>query len=128
VLRRWGAGVRAAALGGAVYGFSPALRNSGLGHYHLAFAVLPPLMIDALLRIVTGRGSAVRAGAWLGLLAAAQVFIGEELLVDTALAGALLLAVLAAERPRAALFRASAAAAGLAMAAAVMTLICGYAL
>jgi hypothetical protein len=128
VLRRWGAGVRAAALGGAVYGFSPALQNSGLGHYHLAFAVLPPLMIDALLRIVTGRGSAVRAGAWLGLLAAAQVFIGEELLVDTALAGALLAAVLAAERPRAALRRARAAAAGLATAAAVMALICGYAL
>src|SRR5215813_8575835 len=128
VLRRWGASVSAAALGGAVYGFSPALQNSGLGHYHLAFAVLPPLMIDALLRIVTGRGSAVRAGAWLGLLAAAQVFIGEELLVDTALAGVLLVAVLAAQRPRAALHRARALAAGLATAAAVMAPICGHAL
>ena len=76
----------AAALGGAVYGFSPALVNSGIGHYHLQFAVLPPLIIDALLRIVTGRGSAVRSGAWLGLLAAAQLFTGEELLADTALA------------------------------------------
>ena len=46
----------AAALGGAVYGFSPALLNSGIGHYHLQFAVLPPLIIDALLRLVTGRG------------------------------------------------------------------------
>jgi hypothetical protein len=128
VLRRWGASVPAAALGGAVYGFSPALVNSGFGHYQLAPAVLPPLMIDALLRIVTGRGSAVRAGAWLGLLAAAQVFIGEELLVDTALAGALLVAVLAAQRPRAAADRARALVPGLATAAAVMALISGYAL
>ena len=51
VLRRWGASIGAAALGGAVYGFSPALLNSGIGHYHLQFAVLPPLIIDALLRI-----------------------------------------------------------------------------
>jgi hypothetical protein len=128
VLRRWGASVAAAALGGAVYGFSPALLNSGLGHYQLAFAVLPPLMIDALLRIVTGRGSAVRAGAWLGLLAAAQLFIGEELLVDTVLAGALLVAVLAAQRPRAAARRARGTAAGLATAAAVIALTCGHAL
>ena len=42
VLRRWGASVTAAALGGALYGFSPALINSGFGHYHLVFAVLPP--------------------------------------------------------------------------------------
>ena len=37
--------------GGAVYGFSPALLNSGIGHYHMQFAVLPPLIVDALLRI-----------------------------------------------------------------------------
>src|SRR5215472_5000761 len=56
VLRRWGASTSAAALGGAVYGFSPALVNAGIGHYHLVLAVTPPLIIDALLRIVTGRG------------------------------------------------------------------------
>ncbi len=32
--RRWGAGGWAAARGGAVYGFSPAMINSGLGNYH----------------------------------------------------------------------------------------------
>jgi hypothetical protein len=47
VLRRWGASLSAAALGGAVYGFSPALLNSGIGHYHLVLAVLPPLINDA---------------------------------------------------------------------------------
>ena len=55
VLRRWGASLAAAALGGAVFGFSPALRIAAVGHYHLQFAVLLPLMIDALLRLVTGR-------------------------------------------------------------------------
>jgi len=55
VLRRWGAGVAAAAAGGAVYGFSPALVQSSLGHYDLQFAVLPPLIADAALCLVTGR-------------------------------------------------------------------------
>jgi hypothetical protein len=128
VLRRWGASVTAAALGGAVYGFSPALINSGIGHYHLVFAVLPPLMIDALLRILTGRGHPVVAGAWLGLLAGAQVFIGEELLADTALACLVLAVVLAVQRPRAALRRAPVIALGLATSAAVALLICGHAL
>ncbi len=125
VLRRWGASVTAAALGGAVYGFSPALINSGIGHYHLVFAVLPPLMIDALLRILTGRGHPVLAGAWLGLLAGAQVFIGEELLADTAVACLVLAVVLAVQRPRAALSRAPVIALGLATSAAVALLICG---
>jgi hypothetical protein len=64
VLRRWGASLAAATLGGAVYGFSPALLDSSLGHYHMQFAMLPPLIIDALLRIVTGRGHRVRDGVW----------------------------------------------------------------
>jgi hypothetical protein len=128
MLRRWGASICAAALGGAVYGFSPALINSGIGHYNLQFAVLPPLIIDALLRILTGRGNPVLAGAWLGLLAGAQVFIGEELLADTAVAGLLLVAVLAAQRPRTALRRAPTVALGLVTSAAVALLICGHAL
>ena len=128
VLRRWGASTSAAAIGGAVYGFSPALLNSGIGHYHLQFAVLPPLIIDALLGIVTGRGNAVRAGAWLGLLAAAQLFTGEELLSDTTLAGLVLVAVLVANQPRAVSAKARHAAIGMATAATVMVLICGHAL
>ena len=99
VLRRWGASVSASALGGAVYGFSPALLNSGIGHYHMQFAVLPPLIIDAVLRLLTGRGSAVRTGIWLGLLTVGQLFIGEEMLIDTAIAVVVLAAVLAASRP-----------------------------
>ncbi len=128
VLRRWGASTSAAALGGAVYGFSPALVDCALGHYNLQFAVLPPLLIDALLRIVTGRGHPVRAGAWLGLLAAAQLFIGSELLTDTALAGLVLVVVLAAGHPRAVPARARGAALGLGTAALVALLLCARAL
>jgi len=126
VLRRWGASLSAAALGGAVYGFSPALLGSGLGHYNLAFAVLPPLIVDALLRIVTGRGSPIGNGAWMGLLTAAQIFIGEEPLVYTAVAGAVLVVTLALGRPRAVAGRARGAAAGLLTGAAVALLLTGY--
>ena len=101
VLRRWGVRIGPAALGGAVYGFSPALIAAAVGHYHLEFAVLPPLLIDAVLRIVTGRGPAIKTGIWLGLLAAAQFFIGEELLVDTALAAVVVLVVVAVMVPHA---------------------------
>lgn len=99
VLRRWHASPLAAALGGALYGFSPALVNSGIGHYSLVLAMLPPLIIDRVLRLVTGQGRPVRNGIWLGLMAAAQIFISEEALVDVAIAAVLLLTVLALSRP-----------------------------
>ncbi len=128
VLRRWGASVTGAALGGALYGFSPAMLNSGTGHYQLIVAVLPPLIIHMVLRIVTGRGHAVRNGAWLGLLVAAQIFTGEELLVYTAVAAVALVAVLALGHPRSVPDRARDSALGLLTGAAVALLISGYAL
>jgi hypothetical protein len=128
VLRRWGASLAAAGLGGAVYGFSPAMLDSGIGHPQMQFAVLPPLIIDAALRIVTGRGHAVRTGVWLGLLSAAQLFTGEELLAQTAMAGLVLVAALAASHPQAVRARARDAALGLATGAGVALLICGRAL
>jgi hypothetical protein len=128
VLRRWDVRIGPAALGGAVYGFSPALLAAAVGHYHLEFAVLPPLMIDAMLRIVTGRGHAIRTGAWLGLLAGAQFFIGEELLVDTVFAAGVVLVVLVVMKPRAVTGLAGRSMAGLAVAAGVALVICGYAL
>jgi hypothetical protein len=127
-LRRWGAGIASAALGGALYGFSPAMIESGIGHYHLVLAMLPPLMIDALLRVVTGRGTAWRTGAWLGLLASAQLFIGEEALIDTAIAGVILLAVLAVGHRRTVLAHVRPLLAGLCTAAGVALVLCGRAL
>lgn len=128
VLRRWGASRAAAGLGGALYGFSAALLDSGIGHYHIQFAVLPPLIIDAALRIVTGRGSPVRTGVWLGLLSAAQLFTGEELLAQTTVAGLVLVMALAASHPLAVRARARDAALGLAIGAGIALLVCGRAL
>jgi hypothetical protein len=126
VLRRWGASLAAAALGGAVFGFSPALRIAAVGHYHLQFAVLLPLIIDALLRLVTGRGRPVRTGAWLGLLTAAQLFIAEETVALTAVAGVVIVVVLAASRPRAVPGRLRGAVTGLAAAAVMLLVTVGY--
>jgi hypothetical protein len=128
VLRRWEVSTGAAALAGAVYGFSPALLQASIGHYNLQFAVLPPLIIDAGLRLCLRSQAPVRDGLRLGLLATAQLFTGEELLLLTGLAGLLLVAVLAAGRPRAVPARLRAAAAGFGVAAGVMLLLAGYAL
>src|SRR5690348_6730265 len=126
VLRRWDASLPAAALGGAVYGFSPAVLHSAIGHYDLQFAVLPPLIIHVGLRLATGRTSAVRGGLGLGLLVTAQLFITEEILAATAIAGAVLVAVLAASRPRAVPGAVRRGAAGLAVAAGVTAVLAGY--
>ena len=146
VARRWGASGTAAALAGAVYGFSPAMIQSAVGHYDLQFAVLPPLLVDAALRLAAGRHGAdgpslvpglgragrgrhgaLRCGAWLGLLAAAQVFINEELLFDAAVAVVVIFAVLAASRPRAAAARLRQTALGLGVATVAGLVIAGYA-
>ncbi len=131
VLRRWGASITAAALGGGVYGFSPALIQSSLGHYDLQFAVLPPLIADAALRLATGRcgpgrRAAARCGAWLGLLAAAQVFLTEELLFDTGVAVVVMAAVALSSRPRGIAGRVRDTATGLAAGAGVAAAVAGY--
>lgn len=131
VLRRWAASVPAAAVGGLVYGFSPALIQSAQGHYDLQFAVLPPLIVDAVLRLATGRRGTgrrdvLRCGAWLGVLVVAQVFLDEELLFEAAVTAVMLLAVLAASRPRAAAGRARDLAAGVGVAGCVTVLLAGF--
>ncbi len=126
VLRRWDIGVAGAAIGGAVYGFSPAMVHSAIGHDDLQFAVLPPLIVDAGLRLVAARARPVRGGAWLGVLVTAQLLISEEVLLDAAVAGVLMVAVLAASRPRAVRAAVKPLAGGLAVAACVLFVVAGY--
>jgi len=182
VLRRWLVSVKSSALAGAVYGFSPALVHSAIGHYNLQLAVLPPLIVDAGVRLATGRrrqrdseqteaaddeladahaadehradghradgletgdadasvggagpggagwAAAIRTGAWLGLLAAAQLFISEELLLITVLAGSLFVAALALFNPGAVARRVLPVLAGVAVAAVVTLALAGHAL
>lgn len=126
VLRRWDASVTAAFIGGACYGFSPALRMAAIDHYHLQFAALPPLIVDAVVRLVTGRARPVRTGCWLGLLVAAQLVTAAEPLVDAVLAAVLMLIVLAIGNLRRVAVRP--AAAGLGVAAGIALLLGGRAL
>jgi hypothetical protein len=126
VLRRWDVRTACAALGGAVYGFSPALVHSAIGHYDLQFAVFPPLIVDIGLRLALGRVSAVRGGLRLGLLVTAQLFITEETLLGTAIAGVVLAAVVVVSRPRAVAAKLRTLAAGLGLAACVVGVIAGY--
>ena len=126
VLRRWQVSVPGAALGGAVYGFSPALVHSAIGHYDLQFAVFPPLIVDAVLRLATGRSTARRGGLWLGLLVTAQLFISEEILFGVGLAAALLLVVMAASRPRDVPGRVRTLVGGLGIAVGVLAVLAGY--
>jgi hypothetical protein len=134
VLRRWQVSVAAAAIGGAVYGFSPALVQSAIGHYDLQFAVLPPLIIDSFLRLLirprdaTGLRPEFLAGLRLGLLMSAQLFISEELALTTALAGLLIGCLLAASRPRAAARQAALTACGLIVATGTTLVLAGWAL
>jgi hypothetical protein len=127
-LRHWDVSLPAAAIGGAVYGFSPALVQSAIGHYDLQFMVLPPLIADVALRTCLGRVRPVRGGVLLGLLVAGQFFINSEILLTTVFATALILVVLAICRPRAVRAVLRPASAGVAIAVAAMLLLTGRAL
>jgi len=100
VLRRWRVGTVAAVAGGLVYGFSPAVAQSAIGHFHIQFAVFPPLIVYLVARLLTGRGEPFRTGAALGLVVALQLLSGEELLFNTGLAIVVGLVVAAAGRFR----------------------------
>jgi hypothetical protein len=140
VLRRWGVRTLPAALGGAVYGFSPALLQSAIGHYDLQFAVLPPLMVDAVLRLVVTKdgdqesetAASLKPWFWrgvrLGVLTGAELFISEELTLTTALACLLIVAFLAVQYPRAAVRQAALTAYGLMVALAATLVVAGWAL
>jgi hypothetical protein len=84
-IRRFVPGHLAAAVGGLIYGFSPAIRTQS-HHLHMSLAFLVPLMLLALHEIlVRQRRSPWLVGIGLGLMAGAQLLIGEELLAMTAL-------------------------------------------
>jgi hypothetical protein len=113
-----------AALGGALFGFSPAMLAQAVGgHPNLVFNVLVPVMLLLALRVLTGEG--LRPAVLLGLTAGAQILIGEEVLFDTGVVVALLLLVLVIGRPREALARARAVAGRSALALGVFVLVAG---
>lgn len=74
----------ATAIGAGFVGFAPGMVSHANGHPNFVAQFLVPLIVDRVLRVVEGRRP-VRNGVVLGLLAAWQVFIGEEVLLLTAI-------------------------------------------
>lgn len=90
-------GTFAALVGGALYAFSPYMAAHALGHPPAVMLFTPPLillLVDDLFVRQTRR--ATRGGVALGLLAAIQLLLWEELLLAEALVGAVGLVVLLA--------------------------------
>jgi hypothetical protein len=100
-IRRYARTLPAALAGGLLYGFSPTMLAHALGHPHVVVAPLPPLILlvvdDLLFR---HRHPRLLMGTALGVLAAAQLATGEEVLASTALLGVIGLGLLAAMHRR----------------------------
>jgi hypothetical protein len=94
--KRWTTSQVASIVGGLVYGFSPYVHAQAYGHSNLTAVFIPPLLflllVDAL---VDQRHPPWATGLGIGLLAAAQLLISEELLADEVVVGAVALVVLA---------------------------------
>jgi hypothetical protein len=90
----------AAALGGLLFGFSPYMLAQSLGHPHVGVAFICPLMLIAFEEaVVRQHRSPWRLGALIGVLAAAQLLISEELLLTELLLAGMALAILVGLRP-----------------------------
>jgi hypothetical protein len=91
----------AAVIGGLVYGFSPYMLAQDRAHLQLSLAFLPPLLFMGVDNILVGqRRSALLAGGVLGALAAAQLFIGEEVFALWVIMAVAQVAVMALLFPR----------------------------
>jgi hypothetical protein len=99
-LRRIGVSHPAATVGGAVFGFGPAIVQSMLGHLTMSLAGLLPVLVWLnLLAWRTTRSR--RTGLLLGAAAAAQLLIGEEILFQAAVGTLVVAVVMAVSRPAA---------------------------
>jgi hypothetical protein len=115
----------AALVGGVVFGISPAIVNSLVGHITMAFA--PGLALLVGLSVLAWHGDRpVRTGLLLGIGATAQVFVGEEVLFQAGVAATVLVLIAAISRPRAIPAGARRLGLSLAVAFAVFLPITGY--
>jgi hypothetical protein len=121
------------ALGGLVYGFSPfVIAHAWVGHVNLVWAVLPPALLWASVRVLAGRvadGRAARPwrdGALLGLAFAVQVGLYTQTVALGAVALVVVAAVLAVSAPRATWRHLPALARSLAAAAVVVAVLCAW--
>jgi hypothetical protein len=100
LIRRHVASHVAAGLGGLLYGFSPWMLGESLGHVHVTMAFLPPIVFIALEEaVIRQRRRPLPIGVALGVLAAAQALISEEVLAMTAIVALLAIGLLAGTHP-----------------------------
>jgi hypothetical protein len=99
-LQRYARGIVGPIAGGAVYGFSPFVVSHAALHLNLATAWALPLVLVVLDETLVRRDRRPwLLGVVLGLLAVFQLLTSEELLAISAVAAAVLVAVLAICRP-----------------------------
>jgi hypothetical protein len=115
----------AALLGGALCGFAPGLIAHSNGHPHITAQFLVPFIVWRVARL-TEPGRAVRNGLALGGLVVAQFFIGEEILLLTAVGCAVAAIACALSRPREAKRAAPAFLTGLGVAAGLVLCVVAY--
>jgi len=104
-LRRYTRQALGPLVGGAVYALSPFVISQAVLHLNLVMAWAPPLFLILIDELVAhDRHGPGRLGAAIGVLAAVQLLTFEEVLATSAVAGVVLLLVLAAvARDRAAI-------------------------
>ena len=101
VLRRLKLGRAAAWAGGWLFGFAPlTVAEMNAGHLPWASLGLVPLLLLLLVQLVRRRGNPIGLGVAAGAVAAAQLLLNLELLVDCVLVALLTLGVLAVAYPR----------------------------
>jgi hypothetical protein len=117
---------RSAALAGAAaFGISPAIVNSLVGHVTMSFAPALPVLLVLGVRAWSSQRS-WRAGVLLGVVATAQVFIGEEVLFQAGYANLVVLLVAGASRPMAIPAALPRLARSLGTALAILAVVAGY--
>ncbi len=90
----------AAFVAGAFYGFSPYMISQSSTHLNLGFEPLPPLIFLCIYEIAARASfSVVVWGVFLGLFATAEFYVSPEVLLTTALSGAIALVILAVFHP-----------------------------
>jgi hypothetical protein len=115
----------AALLGGALCGFAPGMISQSNGHPHIVAQFLVPFIVWRVARL-TEPGRAVRNGLALGVLIVAQFFVGEEILLLTAVGCAVAVIACALSRPREALRVAPVFLTGLGVAAGLVLCVVVY--
>ena len=119
VARPW-----ASALGGLLFGFSPYMLAQSLGHPHVGVVFICPLMLIAFEEaVLRQQRSPWGLGAIIGMLAAAQMLISEEMLLTQVLLACMALAILAGLRPDQVRIRAAHVLKVLGVAAGMLTLV-----